>query len=82
MTTTPSTVPTPTRTLGFDPLKGNWRVSLPCQSEDLTWVQAALKKHSSRITARDLAEAVNAADGAEASAAQTLTLDPKGFLGS
>ena len=68
--------------LGFDPLKGNWRVSLPCQSEDLTWVQAALKKHSSRITARDLAEAVNAADGAEASAAQTLTLDPKGFLGS
>jgi hypothetical protein len=68
--------------LGFDPLKGDWRVSLPCQSEDLTWVQAALKKHSSRITARDLAEAVNAADGAEASAAQTLTLDPKGFLGS
>ena len=33
-------------------------MSLPCPTEDLNWVQSALKKHSSRITARDLAEAV------------------------
>src|SRR3546814_6666180 len=32
--------------LGFDPLKGEWRLSLPCLSEDLAWVQGALKRHS------------------------------------
>jgi hypothetical protein len=68
--------------LGYDPLKGDWRISLPCLSDDLGWVQAALKKQSARITARDFGEAVKAAEGAEAAAAQTLTLDPKGFLGS
>ena len=39
--------------LGFDPLKGDWRVSLPCSADDLAWVQGALKKHSARITARE-----------------------------
>ena len=38
--------------LGFDPLKGDWRMSLPCPKDDLAWVQAALKKHGGRITAR------------------------------
>jgi hypothetical protein len=69
-------------TLGFDPLEGDWRVSLPCLSDDLTWVQGALKKHSARITARDLDAAV-AGEGGEATAeTQTLVFDPKGFLGS
>jgi hypothetical protein len=68
--------------LGFDPLKGDWRVSLPCLTDDLAWVQAALKKHSVRIAARDIDEAVKDAGSAAAVAAQTLTLDPKGFLGS
>ena len=45
--------------LGFDPLQGDWRVSLPCLSDDLTWVQAALKKYSSRITARVLSANVS-----------------------
>src|SRR3546814_5456481 len=45
--------------LGFDPLKGDWRLSLPCLSEDLAWVQGALKRHSSRVTARDLATAAS-----------------------
>ncbi len=68
--------------LGFDPLKGAWAVSLPCAKDDLAWVQAALKKHSSRITARDLDEAVAADADQKASASATLVLDPKGFLGS
>ena len=68
--------------LGFDPLKGDWRVSLPCQTDDLAWVQAALKKNSARITARDLDEAVASDENSAAVKAQTLTLDPKGFLGS
>lgn len=68
--------------LGFDPLKGDWRVSLPCQTDDLAWVQAALKKNSTRITARDVDDAVTGDDSNAAAKAQTLTLDPKGFLGS
>src|SRR5258707_15857803 len=40
--------------LGFDPLKGDWRISLPCPADDLDWVQDALKKRSTRITARNL----------------------------
>ena len=67
--------------LGFDPLKGDWRVSIPCLADDLTWVQSALKKHSIRITARDLDESVS--DATEATkGSQTLVFDPKGFLGS
>lgn len=38
---------------GYDPLSGDWRVSLPCKAEDLLWVRAALKRAGSRITARD-----------------------------
>ena len=68
--------------LGFDPLKGDWRVSLPCLAEDLAWVQGALKKHSARVTARDLDADVSADERSEAREAQTLVLNPKGFLGS
>lgn len=68
--------------LGFDPLKGDWRVSLPCPADDLAWVQGALKKHGSRITARDLDAAVSADESTSAAKAQTLVFDPKGFLGS
>jgi len=68
--------------LGFDPLKGDWRVSLPCLADDLTWVQSALKKHSTRITARDLDAAVSTEEKAANAKSQTLVFDPKGFLGS
>ncbi|MHB8926574.1 MAG: hypothetical protein ACYC9Q_02770 [Bacillota bacterium] len=65
--------------LNFDPLSGDWRVSLPCQSDDLSWVQAALKNHGERITARDATAGFS--DGAE-SESEALSLDPKGFLKS
>ncbi|MHA1559825.1 MAG: hypothetical protein ACTSWI_04035 [Alphaproteobacteria bacterium] len=67
--------------LGFDPLKGDWRVSLPCPADDLDWVQGALKKHSNRITARDRNATISIDDGASTTKSQTLTFDPKGFLG-
>ena len=67
--------------LGFDPLRGDWRVSLPCVAEDLAWVQKALKKHGDRVTARDLDAAVGS-DDAKAEKIQALILDTKGFLGS
>lgn len=68
--------------LGFDPLKGDWRVSLPCLAEDLAWVQGALKQHSNRITARDIAAMANEEGAGQSTASVTLVLDPKGFLGS
>ena len=68
--------------LGFDPLKGDWRVSLPCPADDLAWVQGALKQHSSRITARDLDDDATTEDVASATKAEGLVFDPKGFLGS
>jgi hypothetical protein len=67
--------------LGFDPLKGDWALSLPCPKDELDWVQAALKKHSSRITARDLETGI-ATDAANTATAQSMTLDVAGFLKS
>jgi hypothetical protein len=67
--------------LGFDPLKGDWQLSLPCSSEDLAWVQRALAQKSTRITARGPDETV-AADRSEKPMTAPLTIDPKGFLGS
>ena len=66
--------------LGFDPLQGDWRVSLPCPSDDLGWVETALKAKGSRITARDKT-ATLAVEQTKATAS-TLTIDLKGFLGS
>lgn len=67
-------------TLGFDPLKGNWEVSLPCPQEELSWVQPALKKHSTRITARDLSVGI-ASDTAKGQAnTDSLELNVEEFL--
>jgi hypothetical protein len=67
--------------LGYDPLKGDWRVSLPCPADDLDWVNNSLKKHSSRITARDSAESIGN-EATKAASEGALVLNPKGFLGS
>lgn len=64
--------------LGFDPLKGDWGMSLPCAKDELTWVTNALKQHSVRITARDLA-AGTASDAARATV-EEMTLNVEGFL--
>lgn len=68
--------------LGFDPLKGDWRVSLPCLADDLAWVQNALNKRSTRITARNLSAAVSNEENVAAAKSQALVFDAKGFLGS
>ena len=57
-------------------------MSLPCQTDDLAWVPAALKKTTTRITARNLDDAVTGDESNAEAKAQTLTLDPKGFLGT
>ena len=49
-------------TLAIVPTEEEWKLSLPCSADDLTWVQAALKNKSTRITARDLSEQVTDED--------------------
>lgn len=65
--------------LGFDPLKGEWTVSLPCDKEDLEWVSSALKKHSTRITARDLTKRISD-ESKDSDSTSELTIDLEGFL--
>jgi hypothetical protein len=67
--------------LGFDPLKGDWHLSLPCVAGELDWVQAALKKHGDRITARDLTSGINEGRAAFVKS-MALTLDVEQFLKS
>lgn len=54
--------------LGFDPLEGDWHVSLPCAADDLAWVQRALKERSSRITARNAVEGIAVTESRSAAA--------------
>lgn len=67
--------------LGYDPLNGEWAVSLPCAEDDLAWVQRALKAKTRRITARDLSSNLDTGDG-DTAKSQGLTVDVKAFLGS
>lgn len=62
--------------LGYDALKGDWAVSLPCDADQLDWVQRALKKHGIRITARELDAPVAADQDEPAAAAARLSLVP------
>lgn len=55
-----------------------WKLSLPCPSEDLEWVRASLKKRSSRITARDMAETQlpgESEDDARSASAATINME-------
>lgn len=66
--------------LGYNALEGDWRVSLPCQKSELAWVQSALKKHSARITARDLESGISVDEAESTAKAASLVLDLGGFL--
>ena len=65
--------------LGFDPLKGDWSISLPCEPDDLGWVQSALKQKSERITARDKNE-TKKQNSSHASQGGELEIDLEGLL--
>ena len=64
--------------LGFDPLKGDWQVSLPVDADDLSWVTSALAASSSRVVARDRKSDTPVA--AAARAAAPFTVDIERFL--
>lgn len=65
--------------LGYDALKGDWAVSLPCPEEDIAWVQRSLKAKSTRITAREMSVTLGEA-GKTAAKSEGLTLDVEAFL--
>ena len=65
--------------LGYDALAGDWAVSLPCGPDDLAWVNKALARHGTRVTARDPADGATSTK-AEAAADEPMVIDPKGFL--
>ncbi len=67
--------------LGYEPLKGNWTVSLPCPPDDLAWVQRELKAKSSRITARDQSSKLSESEDSQAKS-QGLPLNVEAFLKS
>lgn len=56
-----------------------WAMSLPCPLDDLSWVQASLKRHSARITARDMAESTPSA-AEEDSADSEASINLESFL--
>lgn len=62
--------------LGYDALKGDWAVSLPCDADELDWVQRALKKHGTRVTARELDAPVAADQDEPATGTARLSLVP------
>jgi hypothetical protein len=64
--------------LGFDALKGDWAISLPCHKDELSWVADALAEHTTRVTARDMS--VGIATDEKAAASSTLVLDVEGFM--
>jgi hypothetical protein len=68
--------------LGFDPLQGDWRISLPCRLDDLPWVESALQKCSTRVTVRDRGADVVKAEDAASSDRGALIFDARGFFGS
>jgi hypothetical protein len=68
------------KALPTDVTAGDWSMSLPCPSEDLSWVQEALAKRSRRVTARDMeseleAETIN-------DAKRSATIDEEVFFRS
>jgi len=67
------------KALNFVATEGDWRMSLPCPSEDLSWVKAELAQLSKRITARDL-DAEVGDDESDAPGTIILKLDEEAFF--
>lgn len=72
------------QSLASCPTEGDWSLSLPSPPEDLKWVQDSLKKRSSKVTARDMAEpvATGSADEASGRKATDAVINPEAFFRS
>ena len=65
--------------LTYDPMKGDWKLSFPCNADDLEWVNAALKEKSERISARDENEGLSVKSVDDHAINSGLLLDAEGF---
>ena len=65
--------------LTYAPLEGDWKLSLPCNADDLDWVNAALKEKSERISARDENEGSTVKSEGDQASISGLVLDTEGF---
>lgn len=65
--------------LAFNATAGDWKMSLPCPKDDLSWVRIALSAKSNRISARDMETSVeddgDAADISSSSAAEAVDME-------
>lgn len=70
------------QTLASSPTEGNWSLSLPVDIEDLAWIQAALKKRSTHVTARDKADNDLAQDSRTEGSQKSsgVVIDPEAFF--
>ena len=69
--------------LAFDATAGDWKVSLPCPADDLSWVQGALGSKSSRISARDMETSiVEETEAADSSTSSSEEVDLEAFFKS
>lgn len=66
--------------LGFDPLEGDWKISLPCNIDDLEWVQSGLAEKSVKITARDKSQTIQLANKQINNEANSLEINLEEFL--
>lgn len=63
------------------PTEGDWVMSLPCESDDKSWLEEALAKKSKRITVREKSEAFQAdEDEGKTAAASQAAINMEAFL--
>jgi hypothetical protein len=65
--------------LAKSPTDGDWSMSIPCPSEDVTWSQTKLATFSKRVTARAVGEDVTD-ETTEASSRRSLAINAEEFL--
>lgn len=63
--------------LAWSPTDGDWHMAVPCPSEDVEWVQVALKTKSTRVTT--LAESDETPEAAKSAASEDLQIDRAAF---
>jgi hypothetical protein len=66
--------------LPYNATEGDWHMSLPCPKDDLNWVQASLKKLSTRVTARDMSKSDEAEDAEGSATMKSFEIDKEAFF--
>lgn len=62
------------------PTQGDWKMSLPCPAEDLSWIKEALGSETSRITAREIGTSLPGEDDGTEKSATTQDVNMEAFL--